>query len=610
MIYEILSNEYVFRFETSVKVSLKNTWRYVSDTERANQFLGQPVMEYQDFPLPKGGSKKEGLQTNTGFTFRFEEQPSEWVEENFYQIVRDYTQGPFKRLIHRLELTQVDEEYVRIKNTMRVILRWKILAPINLLKFYFDIIPSYKNYQLAVASHPANDYNIGVTEIIKKIKPEEHNALLHKFSLISHNELLCDLIASFILKSQDLDLIKIRPYRLAVIWHEDKREVLEFFLRGTKEGFFDMNWDVLCPSCRGPKSSSHSLSEMKKKVHCSSCNVDYEADFDKSVELTFTPNASIRKVFGGVYCASGPGSTPHLKAQVRVLPNQTEEFEYTLLSGVYRVYSQQSKAVLDITAEISGQTIDTLHYNGIESQKISILPGKKKFLLSNSDSTEEITVKLEHATWLENIVTASEVTAMQEFRELFSSQVLRPGEEIGIKNLTILFTDLKGSTEFYNTRGDAFAYKAVSSHFDILIQNISKYDGAIVKTIGDAIMGIFLLPVNAVLYAIQVQKEIKELNKKEYGENVIILKVGIHGGPVLAVNQNEKLDYFGKTVNLAARVEGKCKGGDIVITRTLYENEAVKELIIKEKIKIEVFESNLKGFEESSELVRLILSEL
>jgi hypothetical protein len=59
---------------------------------------------------------------------------------------------------------------------------------------------------------------------VKKIKPEEHNALLHKFSLISHNELLCDLIASFILKSQDLDLMKIRPYRLAVIWHEEKEK--------------------------------------------------------------------------------------------------------------------------------------------------------------------------------------------------------------------------------------------------------------------------------------------------------------------------------------------------------------------------------------------------
>lgn len=123
----------------------------------------------------------------------------------------------------------------------------------------------------------------------------------------------------------------------------------------------------------------------------------------------------------------------------------------------------------------------------------------------------------------------------------------------------------------------------MSNHFQILIENITKYDGAIVKTIGDAIMAIFFLPVNAVLYAIQVQKEIKDLNKKNMERMLLILKVGIHIGSVLAVNQNEKLDYFGKTVNLAARVEGKCKGGDIVITKLLYENEQVKELIKKRK---------------------------
>ena len=607
MIYEILPNEHIFQFETIVKANKSKTWKYVSDTDRANEFLGEPVMEYRDFPLPRGGSKKEGFQKNTGFTFRFDEKPAEWVEESFFQIVREHTAGPFKRFIHRLELEEIDQNTIRVKNTMRVLLRWRILAPINLIKFHFDVIPRFKKYHKALETNPSNEYNIGITEIKKEIHQDELTPILHKFSLISHNDTLCNLVASYILKSQDLDLLKIRPYRLAQIWNEDKREVLEFFLRGTKEGYFDMNWDVLCPSCRGAKSSSHLLSDLKKKVHCSSCNVDYEADFDKSVELTFTPNASIRRVLGGIYCASGPGSTPHLKAQIRVQPQKEEEIEYTLLAGIYKVYSLQSKAVLDITVEDSGQSIDILNYDTIKNEKISIRPGNKKIVLSNPDSKEEVTIKLEHAMWLENIVTASEVTAMHEFRELFSSQVLRPGEEIGIKNLTILFTDLKGSTEFYNNRGDAFAYKAVSKHFDILTQNISKYDGAIVKTIGDAIMGIFLLPVNAVLYAIQVQKEINELNKTEYGENVIILKIGIHAGPVLAVNQNEKLDYFGKTVNLAARVEGKCKGGDIVITKNLFENNAIQNLIKEEKIKIEFFESNLKGFEENSELVRLIL---
>lgn len=607
MHYETQSNESFFTFEIEVKANLGKVWQYVSDTDRANQFLSEPAMAYRDFPLPQGGSKKQGSQKNTGFHFEFEEKSSEWVEGKFFQIVREYTKGPFIRFIHRLELKEIDREHTLIQTTMRVILRFKLLTPIMYLKFNFDVIPKFKNYYRQIEHSKENTYNIGITEIKHNLEFHDLSPLLHKFATISHNDTLSNLVASFILKSQEIDLVKIRPYRLAAIWHEDKKDVLDFFLRGTKEGFFDLNWDLLCPACRGAKSSYKTLAEMEKKVHCSSCNIDYNADFDKSVELTFTPNPSIRKVVSGIYCASGPGSTPHLKSQIRVAPNQTEEIEYSLLPGIYKIYSLQNNYTLQIQVSETGDKIDTIHYTGAKNEEVKTSLGKKRILLTNPNPKEEITIKLEHAVWLENIVTAAEVTAKQEFRELFSSQVLRPGEEIGIKNLSVLFTDLKGSTEFYNTRGDAFAYKAVSSHFDILIRNISKFDGAIVKTIGDAIMGVFLLPVNAVSYALQIQRELRELNKKEYGENVIVLKVGIHSGPVLAVNQNEKLDYFGKTVNLAARVEGKCKGGDIVITKVMYEDNDVKSLLVKEKIQTEIFSSNLKGFEESSELVRLIL---
>ncbi len=606
MKYEILPNEYIFKFEITLSSSLSKVWAYASDTVRSNQTLGEPAFTYTNTPNSKGGSNTIGSQRNTGFTLKFIELSPEWVEGKYFQIVREHFAGPLKRFIQRMDFEEKDGKVI-LRNTIRVIIRWKIVSPISYIRFKLDALPRYKKILQQVDSFKSNEYNIGVTEIKKNIKQEELIGIIHKFSLISKNDTLCNLIASHILKSQDSDLLKIRPYRLAAVWKEDKKEVLEFFLRATKEGFFDMNWDILCPSCRGAKSSSNSLLKMERTAHCSSCNIDYEADFDKSVELTFTPNPSIRQVIGATFCASSPGSTPHQKIQIRVQANGQEVCEYELLPGIYKIYSPQSKAIVELNVDNSGESIDTILYDGVKKDKLFLTPGIKKFIFSNPDSEREIVVKLERADWLKNIITASEVTAMHEFRELFSSEVLRPGEEIGIKNLTILFTDLKGSTEFYNTRGDAFAYKAVSQHFEILIQNITKYDGAIVKTIGDAIMGIFFLPVNAVLYAIQIQKELKELNSKSYEGKGIILKVGIHAGSVLAVNQNDKLDYFGKTVNLAARVEGKCKGGDIVITRTLYENETVKELIGKEKIQIEIFESNLKGFEESSELVRLIL---
>jgi adenylate cyclase len=607
MIYETRSDEFIFQFKVELQSDMEKVWKYVSDTERSNRILKEPPFTYTNTPDSRGGSITHGIQKNTGFTFRFIERSPEWVVGKYFQIVREYSAGPFKRFIQRVDLNEVDGK-IEATNTLRIIMRWKILNPITFFRVQLDALPRYKKYFQSIDTEPDRKYNIGITELKKEISDEALEAVLNKFQLITKNKNLAYRIANFLLMSQDLDLLKIRPYRIAKVWNVNKKEVLEIFLRGTKAGFFDMNWDILCPSCRGAKSTSHSLAGMEMTAHCSSCNIDYTADFDKSVELTFTPNASIREVYGGVFCSSSPNSTPHQKVQVRVDLNKTEEFSYFLSEGIYKIYSLHTKGILTLQVDSTGSAENSIFYDGNLNNEIHLKPGETKFSFANKASSEEIVVKLERADWLEDIVTASEVTSFHEFRELFSTEVLRPGEEIGIKNLSILFTDLKGSTQFYNTKGDAFAYKAVSSHFEILIRNIQKYDGAIVKTIGDAIMGIFLLPINAVLYSIQIQKEIADLNKKEYGgEKLIILKIGIHAGPVLAVNQNDKLDYFGKTVNMAARVEGKCNGGDIVITKSLYENEKVKELITSQHLKIEMFESDMKGFEGSSELVRIIL---
>ena len=129
MIYEILSNEYVFRFEIPLKANLAKVWNYVSDTDRANQILGEPSIEYEDYPEERGGSRKEGKQKNTGFTLKFKELSPEWIEEKYFQIVREHTEGPLKRFIHRIDLIEKDETII-LKNTIRVILRWKLVAPL------------------------------------------------------------------------------------------------------------------------------------------------------------------------------------------------------------------------------------------------------------------------------------------------------------------------------------------------------------------------------------------------------------------------------------------------------------------------------------------------
>ena len=113
-----------------------------------------------------------------------------------------------------------------------------------------------------------------------------------------------------------------------------------------------------------------------------------------------------------------------------------------------------------------------------------------------------------------------------------------------------LFTDLKGSTELYERVGDLVAYDLVRAHFRVLHEIVAAESGAVVKTIGDAVMATFPTPDRAMAAALKMREALKNL------KGDLLLKIGIHEGPCLAVSLNDRQDYFGRTVNIAARVQG------------------------------------------------------
>jgi class 3 adenylate cyclase len=152
---------------------------------------------------------------------------------------------------------------------------------------------------------------------------------------------------------------------------------------------------------------------------------------------------------------------------------------------------------------------------------------------------------------------------LQTFRDLFANEALRPGEQISVGSLTVVFTDLRDSTRLYSQIGDAPAFGRVMNHFDILEAAIAAEGGAIVKTIGDAVMAVFRRPLAALQAVINAQHN---LHLAQGGEAPLSLKAGIHTGACIAVTLNERLDYFGSTVNIAARLAHLAAGGDIVLS--------------------------------------------
>jgi class 3 adenylate cyclase len=178
-------------------------------------------------------------------------------------------------------------------------------------------------------------------------------------------------------------------------------------------------------------------------------------------------------------------------------------------------------------------------------------------------------------------VPGQALLVLPDFQKLFPQERLLPDESLEVARVAVLFTDLAGSTALYAQRGDPRAYHLVRLHFDELVRAADAEGGTVVKTIGDAILGAFQTPAEAMCAALAMQRSIAALNERERlsGDERLILKVGLHSGPCLNVTLNDRPDYFGTTVNVAARVQGLSPGGDIVFTEALRADSEVQTLL-------------------------------
>jgi class 3 adenylate cyclase len=202
------------------------------------------------------------------------------------------------------------------------------------------------------------------------------------------------------------------------------------------------------------------------------------------------------------------------------------------------------------------------------------------------------------------VVSGHRLLTAQMFRELFPRETIPPNQSLLIRQVTILFTDLAGSTALYSQKGDSQAYSLVRQHFNFLFEIVDQHNGAVIKTIGDAIMASFTSPDDGLKAAIAMQVRMQDFNRSlESSDQQLILKVGVHTGPCISVNLNDRSDYFGTTVNTAARVQGLSQGNDIVFTASLRSQamaiEAIKHHICEESSVI------LKGLSEPISVFRV-----
>jgi len=405
-----------------------------------------------------------------------------------------------------------------------------------------------------------------------------------------------------IAESGEDDLVNMRPYALARRWQTGRSETLRTFLHATRVGMLNLSWDVMCPNCRISKAQADTLAQVAKLVHCDACGIAYEANFDRYVELRFRVNPGIRSARSEVYCYGGPYSAPHVLAQHLLNPGDVRTVTILLSAEAHRirVLRLNSSVLVSPGAQHRGSTEAvelTVSYGekGWDRTEVIVPPALTTVRWENRTDAP-IGVVLERIRWDDETLTAAEVTALQEFRDLFGSEVLGPGQDIGIESVTVVFSDLKDSTRLYEFAGDAPAYGHVREHFEFIKMRVAQNHGAVVKTIGDAVMAIFYLPDDAVRCCLEIQRDVEDFNAARPGRQALSVKLGLHHGPAIAINANGRMDYFGRTVNIAARVARESQAGDIVLAKEVLEDPRVSAIVAQNKARIvEEWTSTLRG---------------
>ncbi|BBZ45170.1 adenylate/guanylate cyclase domain-containing protein [Mycobacterium parmense] len=436
-------------------------------------------------------------------------------------------------------------------------------------------------------------------------------------------------IARLIRDGEDHELNRINALDFSKCTGFDEEKAISGFLHASRLGLFDLTWNVLCPGCSGVLDAHDTLKSLRNDDYCCGfCACGYEPSVDEQVEVAFTVSPKIRRI-----AAHDPDTLPLWDYYRQVFWSSgidLDEESFASLTAELTLDAAEltagQKAVLaiDLPPEFiivfepvthSAHFIDVQGEPTEEPQQIGLVfnkahpptesttlrPGPLRLAVNNESGRRTLPTVFVAGDTLHNLLgkrrpflTAKRMLSNQTFRDVFKADNLNIDQRLKITSLTFLFTDLKGSTALYERVGDLAAFDLVRAHFRALLEIIAAEKGAVVKTIGDAVMATFVQPDHALVAGLRMRAAMDKLNA-ERGKSDLIVKIGIHEGPCLAVMLNERQDYFGQTVNIAARVQSLSTSQEIHVTGSVMEAPGVAALLASKAIRPIRKEAALRG---------------
>ena len=556
-------------------------WPFISDTSRLNRALGTAEMTFVEKAGKRYGSAKPG-----GVRHEWLEVPWNWVAEQWLSSLRVYDRGFMIAMyaIHRLEA----------------------IATGTRAYFYYGAVPRNAIYAAAIRlGFPTLEraYKRVLPELaaqLDRIRPEvlqvappsldgESASRLDNLreQLIAEKLDHVDLLVDWIRSGDDADLHRIQIRERARAWKVPELELLRTALHATRAGLLDLSWDTICPHCRGLREENGKLAEVAANGHCDVCEIDFTTDAAEAVEVTFRVHPSIRDVPERLYCSAEPATKDHIRVQALVAPGEHKTLAPSLAPGRYVMWRGHVGGwYLDVEPDGPSAVEWADHPEG-HVVRVGVRPA---ITFVNSSAEPEL-FSVERATWSDDALRPGTLLSFQDFRDLFSEDYIGADVKLAVGEQTLLFTDVVGSTAFYAERGDPAAFVEIKRHFDEVFAIVAENRGAVVKTIGDAVMATFVSPVDAVRAA----QKIHDTFHRERGDTPIRVRISLNTGPCIAVRLNSNADFFGGTVNVAAKLQALAEAYQIAMSETTYRAAGVADYLTQQNAALEQLEYTSKA---------------
>jgi len=565
-----------FVFEWDLSASPEALWPYVSNTEKMNRASGLAAVRFE---IETVGTEAvlSGNQRQAGISMKWREHPYEWIEGIRHVVLRVFERGVLRWYVADVQLERLKNGGTRLRNTVKMEPRGllaRLVAPFEIgFRYRRKLERVYRRLDgLLAAGAPPEIDPLDPHVAIPAVGRARVQAAADKLTAEGLDERAVDSLAAVLVSASDQDVARIRPLELAAKFGVVEDAMIDACLYAAKAGILGMVWDVICPSCRIPSSVVESLAKIEEHARCKSCMVGFEVDFSRAIELVFRAAPAVRQVETRTFCIGGPAHFPHIAAQVRLAPNERFALQLALGPGFYLLRSPQMPRVHELRVTAHGGVRRHDVTLGERSDVATLTAGDQLLTITNPEG-REVLVRVERSGDREHALTAARAMATAAFRELFPDQQLTPGRLMAITQATLVVAQIDDATQLFAELGDAKAFPVAARFFEQVGQLAREYGGSLVKTFGGLAIAAFERPGPAVDAALAVQAAV-DAHPLTSG---LRCRVAVHRGPLMALTQAGRLDYFGQNVELVLAVAASTPPAVVSFTQAVCQDLAVAE---------------------------------